>query len=92
MRCKACDTEISTVYRTKKRLDPEDMQENFQEEEDLCNECLGVAKESYILYNEDAYGDREENIRNWFYRPVDQIDAEVYDKIISEGSIKTEGD
>lgn len=90
MRCKGCDAEISEIRRTKKRLNPDDMGENFQEEEDLCNTCLGVARDSYLHYNEDAYEVRDEDIRKWFYRPTDQLDSGVFEQINTEGCIGTE--
>ena len=92
-RCRACNAIIGSVEKTKKRLDPDCLDKNFDEEEDLCNTCLGVAKDTYLLYNEDDPDVRNRDTERHFYTNEDSFD-DLYNvkKEIGEwGSIRTEG-
>lgn len=91
-RCVACDTMINSTASGKKRLDPEDMNENFKEEEDLCNTCLGIAREAYLFYNEDDPAVRDEDTRRHFYTNANSFDDSynVVKEVTDNGSIGIE--
>ena len=93
MRCKCCNAVMGTTETTKKRLDPNCMDSNFDEEEDLCNKCLSVAKDAYLFYNEEDHEVRDEDTRKHFQTNADSYD-DLYNikaEIGSHGAIRTEG-
>lgn len=88
MRCKACNCPIE--YTKKRALSLEDIPIPRNEAEDLCDGCLGVAKDCYSGYTIDTKT-RESALERWCKSPIQDSElGDVMDSVQRNGYIEIE--
>jgi len=89
MRCKCCNKMMNTRQKYA-ILDTQTLAEEMEDvEEDMCSNCVSVARDCYLGYNSDTL-DFEAVVKEYFYHNEHDGVYEVIEDVLKHGHITSE--